>query len=388
MGQAAAALAEHLARVPLFASLSPEDRLSLARICSIRSLTPGQTLCREGDPGDGLFLLVTGRASVTKRTGSSAEERLGELGPLTVIGEISLLDGMPRSATVTALEESTAWHLPRASFQAMRDRLEPCAIKIIRYLANVLCQRLRELNGRVEQFWSQPQRTLEELRTRRALHPAPAHAPSVPAPPRPAAPFLPPLADDASPEAVADFLAHVPLLKGLPREDLASFAGILTLLPMAPGDALGREGASSDAFYVVARGKVSIQKALPQGAPLTLAQAGPGVLVGEVSLIDGQPRSASVVAPEPALVLRCDRDDFERLFQGGSPLALRFVDRLASDLSRRVREADARFTDFYAHSEQTMEELAHRLAQVGASLAGAELDDTAPLLRLIGFGDG
>jgi len=179
----------------------------------------------------------------------------------------------------------------------------------------------------------------------------------------------------------------VPLLQGLPPEDLRAFAAVLTPLPMAPGDALGREGAPSDAFYVVARGRVAVQKQVPQGPPLTLAHAGPGVLVGEVSLIAGRPRSATVVAPAPALALRCERGDFERLFQGASPLALRFVDRLAADLSRRVREADARFADLYAHSTQTMVELAGRLAQVGASLEGGEsLEDTAPLLRLIGYG--
>lgn len=380
MSQAAAMLAEQLERVPLFAALTQAERLELARSCSLRALSPGEVLCREGDPGDGLFLLVTGRARVTKRSAAGGDEVLGELGELSVVGEMSLLDGLPRSATVSAVEGSTCWRLARSEFDRRRAAMAPAAFKVVRFLAGVLCGRLRELNAKMEDFWADPARALRDLQARGPREPA---RPPVPAPPAPPAARLavPPLDEDGAPAALVRFLSRVPLLEGMPQAELEELSAIFTPLPMAPGDAVGREGGPADAFYVVARGRLLVQKRVPNAAPVTLARAGPGVLLGEVSLIDRGPRSATVVAPAPALVLRCEREDFERLFRGGSGPALRFVDRLAADLSRRVREADARFADLFADPTRTAQELSHRLSQVGASLEGGDaLGEGEPLL--------
>ncbi|MGC4118428.1 MAG: cyclic nucleotide-binding domain-containing protein [Myxococcales bacterium] len=382
-------LAAYLQRIPLFATLTEEECRDLAGACTLRGASPGTVLCREGDAGLGLFFIEAGRARVTKRTAQGAEQTLGELSPSSVVGEMSLVDGLPRSATVTMLSDGTVWSLSRSDFAALRDELNPAAYKVLRHLAGVLCERLREINQNAESFWADPERTLEDLRARRAAG-VRAEPPAAPTPPSAALPACPTarLDEGSSKTDVAGFLASVPLLSGLPREELEAFAEVLMPMPLAPGETLGHEGMVADAFYFVARGQLAVRKKVPRGAPLTLSLAGPGTLLGEVSLIDGGPRSATVVAPEAALVLRCDRDDFERLFNGGNPSALRFVDRLATDLSRRVREANARFADLHADSETTVVELVKRAALLGASLEGGEaLADPAPLLRSIGLGE-
>jgi CRP/FNR family transcriptional regulator, cyclic AMP receptor protein len=106
------------------------------------SLAADQTLFWAGDEGDGCYRVDEGllKASVAEPAGD--ERILSILGPGSVVGELSMIDGAPRSASVTALRESKLRFVSRASFEAFgRSRPE-----LYRHLTTVLAHRLRDTN--------------------------------------------------------------------------------------------------------------------------------------------------------------------------------------------------------------------------------------------------
>jgi CRP-like cAMP-binding protein len=93
---------EILARVPLFAGVGPEGLAALAGACSRRTLAKGEVLFLEGEPGNGMYVVVSGRLRVERIGANGDSQTIGYRTGGDVIGEMALLDGGPRSAQVTA----------------------------------------------------------------------------------------------------------------------------------------------------------------------------------------------------------------------------------------------------------------------------------------------
>ncbi len=105
-------LAETLRGIAMFALLSDDDIASIASTGSIVQFPPGATLMREGEAGNEAFAILSGHVKV-ERCGTDVVRR----GPGDCLGEISLLDSSPRSATVTAVDPVRALVLRRAQFE-------------------------------------------------------------------------------------------------------------------------------------------------------------------------------------------------------------------------------------------------------------------------------
>jgi CRP-like cAMP-binding protein len=126
----------------LLATLPTELSRSLFATARPLSLAASQTLFVAGDEGDGCYRVEEGllKASVAAATGG--ERILAILGPGSVVGELSMIDGAPRSASVTALRDSKLSFVGRAAFEAF-GRLTP---ELYRHITTLLAQRLRDTN--------------------------------------------------------------------------------------------------------------------------------------------------------------------------------------------------------------------------------------------------
>ena len=94
-----------LARVDLFRGLDKKDLRLLAASCQERKYSAGSTLMKQGDTGVGLYVITSGKVRVTRASSPDrAEEELDVVGVGSVLGEMALLDDLPRSATVTTLQ--------------------------------------------------------------------------------------------------------------------------------------------------------------------------------------------------------------------------------------------------------------------------------------------
>ncbi len=106
-------------------------------------LAANQVLFLAGDPGDGCYRVDEGLLKVTVVSPSGGERILAILGPGTLVGELSVIDGAPRSASVTAIRESKLAFVSRAAFDAFAQA-NP---EVYRPLTMLLARRLRDIDG-------------------------------------------------------------------------------------------------------------------------------------------------------------------------------------------------------------------------------------------------
>jgi CRP-like cAMP-binding protein len=133
-------LAQLRKRIPLFSGIEPADFEHLERCFVRRRFGAGQVLFHMGDEGGSLYIIERGRAKVTIPATSGEELILAILSAGDLLGEISLFDGKPRSATVQALEETEVLCLHRADLLTlMRNRFS-----IVVQILEVLAQRIRD----------------------------------------------------------------------------------------------------------------------------------------------------------------------------------------------------------------------------------------------------
>jgi CRP-like cAMP-binding protein len=125
--------------VDLFRDLSRAQLKRLANAASEVSHPPGKAVATEGGGALAFHLIIEGSATVSKDG-----RVLRTLGPGDYFGEISMIDGRPRSATVTALEPLKAVAIPHQDFEAVIDE-DP---EFARHLLKTLCARLREAEAR------------------------------------------------------------------------------------------------------------------------------------------------------------------------------------------------------------------------------------------------
>ncbi len=118
-----------LREVPLFRGLSGEELYPVAEIATIEGIAEGTAIVREGDPSDDLYVVVEGTLGVLKGGTRVAAIEAGK-----AFGELGVLDGEPRTATVTAESECRLLRIPRSELEALLDESPEVARGIIRTL--------------------------------------------------------------------------------------------------------------------------------------------------------------------------------------------------------------------------------------------------------------
>jgi CRP-like cAMP-binding protein len=106
------------------------------------SFGPGEVIIAEGEPGDGLYLILAGGAQVMRRSADGATEVLGTLGPFRSFGEISLLVDHPRTATVVATGPLRCVKLTRRQLATLEEREPVLALRLYRLVSESLARSL------------------------------------------------------------------------------------------------------------------------------------------------------------------------------------------------------------------------------------------------------
>ena len=139
--------AAFLTQSPLFRNLDEAERAQVLIIGQVRCAPAGEVLFREGDSGDGLYILLQGSVRISKQV-PSGEEALAVLEPPAYFGEMALIDDAPRAADAIVNEEAALFFLPMEQLQGLIESQPRTALKILYALCQVLSQRLRETNER------------------------------------------------------------------------------------------------------------------------------------------------------------------------------------------------------------------------------------------------
>ena len=122
-----------LSQVPLFNGCSQRDLQTIARVVKDIDHEKGTVIAREGEPGIGLFVIADGTAEVT-----IGGARKAKLGPGEFFGEIALLDGGPRTATVTATSDVKLLGLTEWVFRGLMQEHPAIAVKTLQAMAGRL----------------------------------------------------------------------------------------------------------------------------------------------------------------------------------------------------------------------------------------------------------
>ena len=133
------AFLDHLAQVPLFSALSRKELSLVARRAEDVKVDQGRVLVSEGSTGSEFFVIIDGKASVSKKG-----RKVATLGPGDAFGELALLDKAPRNATVTAETPLEVVVLGQREFGGLIDEVPGFARKLLAGMA----RRLREADAK------------------------------------------------------------------------------------------------------------------------------------------------------------------------------------------------------------------------------------------------
>ncbi len=130
---------------PLLANFSSEDVAQLSTFGESRCYTAGETIIGEGEPNQYLYLVLKGTVEVLKK-GEHGMQQIAEIGMAGSLGEMSIFDPGPSSATVKAVNEVEVWRATQANLDRMHEIRPKVAYRLATRICGVLAKRLRQLN--------------------------------------------------------------------------------------------------------------------------------------------------------------------------------------------------------------------------------------------------
>ena len=133
---------EFLKKVSWFEDLDQKSLDAISNAAVEQKYSPGQEIIRQGDTGVGAFIIRSGKVDIIQER-DGKEIKLATLGPGDVIGEMSLLDEFPRSATARAVEPTTALGIQRWHFKGILESHPQLALALL----PILSRRIRSAEG-------------------------------------------------------------------------------------------------------------------------------------------------------------------------------------------------------------------------------------------------
>jgi CRP-like cAMP-binding protein len=289
-----------LNEVPLFQALSKRHLRRVARLAEVRTYY-GSTVCRAGTRGDALYIVLNGTAEVETPQGDVTRLEAGD-----VFGELALVDEAPRAATVTAAGQLTVARIPRTGFAKVLQEEPAIAVGLIGGLARII----RDVQAHAKA-------PAGDAAAGRVLDTAGVPGESG-------------LGERAALGWLST-LSDVPLFRALSRRHLGRILRLAELRRYAAGATVVRLGAQGDAFHIVLDGRAEARP--PVGRKRKLVA---GDFFGELALLDGAPRAATVVALDDVTTARLPRAAFLKLVREEPTVArgvLRGLARIVRDLA-------------------------------------------------------
>ena len=130
------------------------------------------------------------------------------------------------------------------------------------------------------------------------------------------------------------------------REDISILTGYMDVYRVQTDQIIIRETDGGDFMLLLIQGAVNILKQGMRGEQQHMTAAGPGMTLGEMSMIDGEPRFATCIATEPTVFAVLHRDDMAKIILDHPSLGSKILVKLVSMLSARLRQTSARLLQF------------------------------------------
>jgi CRP-like cAMP-binding protein len=141
---------DQLKQLPMCRALTDPELDLIVRIAEDARLSSGESLFKEGEKGDALYVILDGQVRVTKRNKAGKEEELAVIGSGSVLGEMSLISGNgQRTATASAVSELSLMKIPAGRFSTLLESSNVAALKMVHHLAEEMARRLQLMNEKL-----------------------------------------------------------------------------------------------------------------------------------------------------------------------------------------------------------------------------------------------
>jgi CRP-like cAMP-binding protein len=275
---------ERLVTMPLFSNLEDEALKAAAKRLLLRHVPAGEVVYPAGSVGDALYMIESGSVELLSEDRDEPNV-IVRLGAGEFFGEMALLTGKPRSTTARAMGHTNLWALYKTEFEDLVLRYPSISLS----LSRALSQRLAEADRR-----------FADTRLRRFA-----------------------------------------IFARMSDAQLGDLSQRLKPTRFRKGEVLMAQGQPGDVMYLIESGQVEVVRQEGQ-RELVLAELGTGELVGEMALLTGDVRSATVRAVSNLDLLSLSADDFDAVLSAYPNLAL----DLSRLLSERLRNTTKRVTEF------------------------------------------
>ncbi len=311
-------LAARLRRMSLWANLTDEQIFSLTRAVTEEIHEAGGVLFEYRDQGRDLYLLEEGRITVQRPT-HYGTFNLGEIPLGGLLGEVNFITLRERSADAVILESARLLRFSADELERTIDDDPDLAVQIYWTFWRSLAKKLRATNEQLRGFFADEGsaenvlalRKAEEAQSGRRIKVEPS-------------------------DKIRLFREQ-----GLSRSELMTLATFSTEKRFEGGAYIFQEGDEGSEMYVVLDGRARISKFIPGGGEEALAILERGDFFGEMSLIDGEPRSADARAHGgPVTVLALDQPTVREVLSMDSQASLEFLQLLCRLIAHRLREID------------------------------------------------
>ncbi|MDX1613702.1 MAG: cyclic nucleotide-binding domain-containing protein [Candidatus Promineifilaceae bacterium] len=262
--------------------LSAEE---LARDLDLVELAAGEMLFAQGDEADSMYIVVAGVLTVAVRNADGSHHEVDRLAPGAIVGEMGLLTGQPRTATVRALTSAGLLRVTRSGFEELRR--DTASAEVLSDKTATRWQRLQLDRALRNVFGEQELTALHTLQQR------------------------------------------------------------IDWLHVSNGDVVFRQGDPSDGMYLVVSGRLRVvhhDPDDPTAGPQTLTEIGAGEIVGEYGLLTDAPRSASLYAVRHSVLARVTPTLFEQLVKENPELMGRVARVIVQRQQRQLQGQPARQT--------------------------------------------
>lgn len=138
--------------IPILGTLKDKELMVIEKYLNFIELTPGEIVFEEGDPGDFVCFVVEGSLDVVKTSETGEDIVISTLSKGRSIGEMAVIDDLPRSATVKARTKATLLTLSRENFEYILSEHSNIGVKILKGIARLLSLNLRKTSSRLADY--------------------------------------------------------------------------------------------------------------------------------------------------------------------------------------------------------------------------------------------
>ncbi|MCL4557951.1 MAG: cyclic nucleotide-binding domain-containing protein [Deltaproteobacteria bacterium] len=265
-------------KIPIFSEIEEHELNDILKIARAISFPEGRTIIEEGSKGDSIYFIVSGIVSVSKKGKDGKDIMLDTLSDGDFFGEFGFFTGGKRQASISSASTVELYELKK---QDMED----------------VAQRHQNVSKVLVDFYKK--RVLDNI------------------------------------------IAMTPIFSELDNTERADIIGRFELMVVEPGKVIVKEGDPGDAMYVVKDGLLQVSTVDNNGREVVLAQLGEGDIFGEVALITGKLRTATVKAVRKSRLMKLPKEDFQGVvekYESVKRMVLKIINDRAEDTIRHLSD--------------------------------------------------